>query len=153
MPIPFRRDLERALAEFVESHKGLRMGWAFGLPAAFAGRRMFACVVEDGLACRLPTDAARRELRAGAKPFSLIIQGTRQGFAKTRARSGWVYYRPARGVLNRQISMALEEGARLAAALSLSGSTPTPRPWSSRPSRTLALTAVTPRSNRRNRQV
>lgn len=153
MPIPFRRDIERALAEFVGFHQGLRMGWAFGLPAAFAGRRMFACVVEDGLACRLPNDVARRELRAGAKPFSLIIQGTRPGAARTRAKSGWVYYRPARGLLNKQISMALEEGARLAAELSLSGATTKPKPWSSRPSRTRALTAVTPRSTRRDRQV
>jgi hypothetical protein len=151
MPIPFRRDIERALAEFVAVHKGLRMGWAFGLPAAFAGRRMFACVVEEGLACRLPSEAARRELRAGAKPFSLIIQGTPPGAVRKRTNSGWVYYQPARGTLNREISQALEEGARLAATLSLSGSTPKPRPWS-RPSRTRALTAVAPPSNRRNRQ-
>ena len=152
MPIPFRRDLERALAEFVGFRKGLRMGWAFGVPAAFAGRRMFACVVEDGLACRLPSEAARRELRAGAKPFSLVIQGTRPGAARARANSGWVYYQPSRGVLNRQISMALEEGARHAAALSVSGASSKPRPWSSRPSRTRSLIALAP-PNRRNRQV
>jgi hypothetical protein len=52
--IAFRADLQPFLAEFIEHHRGLRMGRMFGLPAGYAGRKMFVCLIEDGLIVKLP---------------------------------------------------------------------------------------------------
>jgi hypothetical protein len=52
--IAFRADLQRFLAEFIEHHRGLRTGRLFGLPAGYAGRRMFVCLRGNGLIMKLP---------------------------------------------------------------------------------------------------
>ena len=54
MAIAFRADLQPFLTEFIEHHRGLRMGRMFGLPAGYAGRKMFVCLIEDGLIVKLP---------------------------------------------------------------------------------------------------
>jgi hypothetical protein len=68
--IAFRADLQPFLADFIEHHRGLRFGRMFGLPAGYAGRKMFVCLVEDGLIVKLPESLAKAELRGGrATPF------------------------------------------------------------------------------------
>jgi hypothetical protein len=68
--IAFRADLQPFLAEFIEHHRGLRIGRVFGLPAGYAGRRMFVCLIEDGFIVKLPQSVAKDEVRAGkASPF------------------------------------------------------------------------------------
>ncbi len=37
----------------------------FGLPAGYAGRRLFVCLVEDGLIVKLPEQIAKTEVRTG----------------------------------------------------------------------------------------
>lgn len=54
MAIRFRADLQRFLTDFTEQHRGVRTGRLFGLPAAYAGRRMFACVRGNALVVKLP---------------------------------------------------------------------------------------------------
>ncbi|HTI41381.1 MAG TPA: hypothetical protein VL693_06115 [Vicinamibacterales bacterium] len=54
MAIRFRTDLQRFLADFTEHHRGVRIGQLFGLPAAYAGRRMFACLRGNRLLVKLP---------------------------------------------------------------------------------------------------
>ena len=54
MATAFRADLQRFLVDFIEHHRGLRLGRLFGLPAGYAGRRMFVCVKGRGLLVKLP---------------------------------------------------------------------------------------------------
>jgi hypothetical protein len=105
MSIPFRADLKPFLEEFVEQHRGVRLGVMFGLPAAYAGRRLFACLMEDGIIVRLPPDIARREIRKGAKPYS----------QRTRPGGSWIMYRPRTVVDARRLSPMLEIAARTVA--------------------------------------
>jgi hypothetical protein len=79
----------------------------FGRPGVFAGRRLFACLMEEGLVVRLPADAVRREMRHGASPV------VRRG----RASSGWVVYRPRTSAAARRLWPILELAARNAADL------------------------------------
>ena len=102
MPIPFRSELRPFLEEFVDSHRGLRLGKMFGLPAAYAGRRLFACLIEEGIIVRLPQDIARREIGNGAKPFS------RRG----RAMGSWVMFSPRTRADAQRLSPVLEIAAR-----------------------------------------
>src|SRR5688500_17512462 len=110
MSIPFRRDLQPFLEEFAEQHRGVRLGKMFGLPAVYAGRRLFACLIEDGVIVRLPDDIARRELRAGGKPFSR--RGGPSGGAKRRPMGSWVLYEPRSPVDARRLTPVLEIAAR-----------------------------------------
>jgi hypothetical protein len=105
MGIEFRRDLEVFLREFVAARPGLRFGRMFGAPAGFAGRRMFACVAEDGILVNLPDDVARRELSRRATRFG------RGG----RSRTGWVFYRPKDRRAAARLAPTLEIAARHAA--------------------------------------
>ena len=105
----YRKDLERALDEFVSARRGLRLGRMFGAPAGFAGRRMFACAIDDGLAVRLPPEAVRRERVRGVRPFA----------PGGRASRGWLFYRSARTGLERGLVRVLEEAAAFAAARSV----------------------------------
>jgi hypothetical protein len=96
-------DLRGFLTEFVDAHRGVRLGHLFGRPAMFAGRRMFASVEEGGIIVKLPVDVARREIGRGA-----------------HARSGpgkrsWVLYRPRTVVEARRLWPILELAARDAA--------------------------------------
>jgi hypothetical protein len=100
--IPFRSELRPFLEEFVETHRGARPGKMFGLPALYAGRRLFACLIEDGMIVRLPPEIARREIRNGAKPFS----------KRMRQTGSWVLYRPRSIVAARRLVPVLELAAR-----------------------------------------
>jgi hypothetical protein len=83
--IGFRADLQPFLAEFIEHHRGLRVGRMFGLPAGYAGRRMFVCLIEDGFIVKLPQSLAKSEVRAGkASPF--VRRGKPSRF--------WIKYTP-----------------------------------------------------------
>ena len=57
------------LSEFVDHHPGLRLGKAFGMPAAFAGRLIFACAYRGEIACRLSRDDLPPDLKRRARPF------------------------------------------------------------------------------------
>jgi hypothetical protein len=111
--IPFRSELRPFLEEFVETHRGARLGKMFGLPALYAGRRLFACLIEDGMIVRLPPEIARREIRNGAKPF----QGppSRRPAARSgqsRTSRSWLMYRPRSIVAARRLVPVLELAAR-----------------------------------------
>jgi len=103
VPIAFRADLQPFLAEFIEHHRGLRIGRMFGLPAGYAGRRLFVCLMEDGLIVRLPEHLAKDEVRRGkAAPFS------RRG----RPSKAWVKYSPRTAREASRLAPILEVAAR-----------------------------------------
>ena len=102
MPIPFRTDLQTFLTEFAEQHRGIRLGKMFGLPAVYVGRRLIACLMEDGIIIRLPNDVAKREIKGEGAPFS------RRG----KATGSWVKYRPRTSVDARRLAPVLEIAAR-----------------------------------------
>ena len=103
MPIAFRADLQPFLVDFIEHHRGLRRGRMFGLPAGYAGREMFVCLIEDGLIVKLPEHFAREELRCGhATPF------TRRG----RPSKAWVKYVPRTTREAQGLAPVLELAAR-----------------------------------------
>ena len=100
-------ELRSALIEFAAAHRGVRMGHLFAQPAMYAGRRMFACVREDGIIVKLPVDLVRGEIARGAAPH------TRRG----RVVRDWVTYRPRTIVEARRLWPMLEVAARNAADL------------------------------------
>lgn len=103
MPMAFRADLQPFLAEFIEHHRGLRIGRMFGLPAGFAGRKLFVCLIDDGLIVKLPQHIAKDEVRSGkAAAFS------RQG----KPNTSWVKYRPRTANEARQLAPVMELAAR-----------------------------------------
>lgn len=103
MAIAFRADLQPFLAEFIEHHRGLRIGRMFGLPAGYAGRRMFVCLIEDGFIVKLPPSLANDEVRAGkALPF------VRHG----RPSRLWVKYKPRTAREASRLAPILEMAAR-----------------------------------------
>ncbi|MBI3046789.1 MAG: hypothetical protein HYY76_00605 [Acidobacteria bacterium] len=102
VPIPFRADLRAFLTEFVEQHRGVRLGQMFGLPAGYVGRRLFVCLIEDGVIVRLPPDVAQREIRTRGEPYS------RRG----RVLGMWVMYRPRSIAAARRLVPVLEVAAR-----------------------------------------
>lgn len=53
------------LKNFVETHRGVRLGGLFGEPAAFVGRRVFARIKKDHLLCWSPSAAASRSVVRG----------------------------------------------------------------------------------------
>ena len=116
MPIPFRADLQAFLGEFIEEHPGTRRGTMFGVPAGYAGRRLFACVVEDGIIVRLPQDVAARELKGCGTRFdgpALSRAGGRGGKTSRPGPLGtWVMYRPRTMTGARRLAPLLELAAR-----------------------------------------
>ena len=103
VPIPFRSELEPFLREFILSHRGLRLGKMFGLPAGYAGRRLFACLLEDGVIVRLPVELAKKEIAARrGRPYS----------PRKRATGNWVMYRPRDVVAARRLAPVLEIAVR-----------------------------------------
>lgn len=102
MPIPFRADLQTFLTEFAGQHRGIRLGKMFGVPAGYVGRRLFACVIEDGIIVRLPDDVAKRELKGEGAPFS------RRG----KVTGAWVMYRPRKRADATRLVPVLEIAAR-----------------------------------------
>ena len=81
----FRADLQTFLAEFIEHHRGLRLGRMFGLPAGYAGRKLFVCLIDDGLIVKLPERIAKDEVGTGrAATFN----------RRSKPSKSWVKYRP-----------------------------------------------------------
>ena len=75
----------------------------FGLPAGYAGRKMFVCLIEDGLIVKLPEQLAREELRRGrATPF------VRRG----QTSKAWIKYVPRTASEARRLAPVLEVAAR-----------------------------------------
>lgn len=75
----------------------------FGLPAGYAGRRLFVCLVEDGLIVKLPGRVAKDEIRRGnATAF------TRRG----RPSKAWIKYAPRNGRDAYRLAPVLELAAR-----------------------------------------
>ena len=103
MPIPFRSELTAFLDEFAEQHRGVRRGKMFGLPAIYVGRRLVACLMEDGIAIRLPEDLARQEIR-GKKGKPMTSRG--------RAMGRWVTYCPRTVVAARKLTSLIEVAVR-----------------------------------------
>jgi len=104
--IAFRADLQPFLAEFIEHHRGLRVGRMFGLPAGYAGRKMFVCLIEEGLIVKLPERVAKDEVRAGhAKVF------VRRG----RPSKKWIKYSPRNAREAGRLAPILEAAARYVA--------------------------------------
>ena len=78
----------------------------FGVPAGYAGRRMFVCLIEDGFIVKLPPGVARDELRAGkAVPF------VRRG----RPSRLWIKYTPRTAPDANRFAPILEMAARYVA--------------------------------------
>jgi TfoX/Sxy family transcriptional regulator of competence genes len=102
VPIPYRRELTSFLEEFTAQHRGVRFGKMFGLPALYAGRRLFACLLEDGVIVRLPEDEAKRALKSGGRPYS----------KRGRPTGAWVMYQPRTVVAARRLTSTLEIAAR-----------------------------------------
>jgi len=87
----------------MEQHRGTRLGQMFGLPAGYVGRKLFTCLMEDGIIVRLPTELARREIRSKhAAPYS----------ARGHAMGSWVMYRPRSAAHARRLAPLLELAAR-----------------------------------------
>jgi TfoX/Sxy family transcriptional regulator of competence genes len=105
MAIPYRRELTTFLDEFVARHRGVRVGKMFGLPALYAGRRLFACLIEEGVIVRLPDAVARQQVKAGGKPFA---QRQRSG----KPMGSWILYEPRTAVAARRLTPVLELAAQ-----------------------------------------
>jgi hypothetical protein len=103
VPIPFRSDLQPFLVDFIEHHRGLRTGRMFGLPAGYAGRRMFVCLIEDGLIVKLPERFAKEELRRG-KATAFARRG--------RPSRAWIKYVPRSVSEAHRLAPVLELAAR-----------------------------------------
>ena len=104
MQVRWRKELEEYLSRFVAAHRGLRFGRLFGLPAAYAGRTMFSCVVEDGITARLPVSALESALDKGAARWR-----------GSRSQPSWVIFRPKTSRQTDAVSVFLEIAARHAA--------------------------------------
>ncbi len=102
MTVAWRRDLESWLGGFVSTHNGTRLGRMFGVPAAYAGRRLFSCVIENGVIARLPAAAFDRALAAGGERWT----------PKGRRMTGWVIFRPKTPLEADAIGPFLEIAAR-----------------------------------------
>jgi len=75
----------------------------FGLPAGYAGRRLFVYVMEDGLIVKLPEDVAKDEVRNGKAAMF-----RRQG----KPGKSWVKYRPRTAREASRLAPILEVAAR-----------------------------------------
>ena len=75
----------------------------FGLPAAYAGRKMFVCLIADGLIVKLPERLAKQEVgRGNATPFA------RRG----RPSKAWIKYVPRSARDAHRLAPILELAAR-----------------------------------------
>jgi hypothetical protein len=97
------------LTEFVDAHRGARLGSLFGMPAAYAGRRLFAHATDEGLVVRLPLTLARQEIARGAVAHK---RGRRSSSGDTL---WWVLYRAPTSIEARRLWPILEAAARTAA--------------------------------------
>jgi len=83
----------------------------FGLPGAYAGHKLFACLFQDGLTVKLPADARTVALGRGATPWTPMGRRMRE----------WVLFRPESAQAAATVLPFLEIGARHAAELATSG--------------------------------
>jgi hypothetical protein len=75
----------------------------FGLPAGYAGRKLFVCLMEDGLIVKLPEQVAKDQVRRGkAAMFS------RRG----KPSKSWVKYKPLTAREATRLAPILEVAAR-----------------------------------------
>jgi hypothetical protein len=79
------------------------MGRMFGLPAGYAGRKMFVCLIEDGFIVKLPQSLAKDELRAGKA--SLFVR-------RGRPSRSWIKYTPSTHHDASRLAPILELAAR-----------------------------------------
>ena len=114
MAIAFRADLQPFLAEFIEHHRGLRIGRMFGLPAGYAGRKMFVCLIEDGLRVKLPTHVAKAEVRARrcVRDSGFGIRDSNPQSRVPNPGSVWVKYTPRNAREAGRLAPILEVAAR-----------------------------------------
>lgn len=106
----WRKDLEDYLSRFVAGHRGLRFGRMFGVPAAYAGRKLFSCAIDDGIVAKLPPDALTAALAKGAMRWA--PRPPKLGAAGKATRAGWVMFRPKSAVAAEAIRPFLEIAAR-----------------------------------------
>lgn len=99
-------NLRDFLRIFIAEHPGLRFAKMFGSPAGYAGRRLFACLTDDGIIVRLPGHVALEEIKKGGRPFS-----PRGG----RWSGRWIIYQPKTAAAARKLLPLLELSAREAA--------------------------------------
>jgi len=104
--IAFRADLQPFLADFIEQHRGLRAGRMFGLPAGYAGRKMFVCLIEEGFIVMLPERVAKDEVRTG-KAKAFVQRG--------RPSKKWIKYSPRTAREAGRLAPILEVAARYVA--------------------------------------
>lgn len=103
------KDLEQLLNTFVADHRGLSTGRLFGAPAAYAGRKVFACLVNDGITVRLAPDAVPIALERGGRRWTPI----------GRRMTNWVIFSPASAHAAACLTPFLEIAARHVAHLAL----------------------------------
>lgn len=106
MAIAFRADLQPFLDDFIDHHRGLRIGRMFGRPAGYAGRKMFVCLMDDGLIVKLPERVARDEVREG-KASTFTMRG--------RPSKSWIKYAPRNPREVGRLAPILEVAARYVA--------------------------------------
>ena len=76
----------------------------FGLPAGYAGRRLFVYLNEDGLIVKLPEQIAKEEIRRGKGAMF-----SRRGGTPSKS---WVKYKPTTAREASRLSPILEVAAR-----------------------------------------
>ena len=114
MHVAWRKDLEQLLTTFVADHRGLSTGRLFGTPGAYAGRKVFACVVGDGITLRLPADAQQTAIDRGGQRWTPI----------GRRMTGWVIFKPTSAQAAASLAPFLEIAARHVALLALAPAAP-----------------------------
>jgi hypothetical protein len=113
----FPADLQPFLAEFIEHHRGLRIGRMFGMPAGYAGRKLFVCLMDDGVVVKLPEHIAKDEVRSGRASRDSGF-GSRDSNPESRVpspgRAGgvWVKYTPCTAREATRLTPILEVAAR-----------------------------------------
>jgi hypothetical protein len=105
VPTP-RRELLDLFETFVAQHRGLRLGKMFGAPAIYAGRRLSACLMDDGVVMKLPAAARDRARALGGRPWTPAARP-----AKRRAMTGWVIVVPRRSEDTARLLPLLEAAA------------------------------------------
>jgi hypothetical protein len=112
--VPANRDRELVdlFATFVAQHRGLRLGKMFGAPAIYAGRKLSACLMDDGVVMKLPPSLGERARALGGRPWA-----PKAGPTKGRTMNGWVIVVPT-STADANRLLPLLEAAALHAATS-----------------------------------
>ena len=75
--IAYHLDIKTVLDSFLLANELVTPGKMFGFPAYYVGKKLFACVYENGVGLKVPAEAAARLIGAkGVSPF--IPMGRRQ---------------------------------------------------------------------------